>query len=140
MNDDEDPGWYGYTDEEIRQAREECNNMLLLWNAFSHHLLNTQEYQGMHMPPALEAIFCSILSTNDPLERVTDAVPFSTTAGLEALAMAGEDIKTLCDLMFRFGQFSLGRGVLHSDLTPCKCGTITDYTIEEFLKKPGGCS
>ena len=128
-----------HTREEEQEIEKQTQDLLLAWNELSDRYFNGDVHHGEHPPPALMSIYEAILTTHNPLQVVSAVSMGMTPDGLtfgEALTEALGQIIAYGDTMFRFAQFCTTRGLLHANLVPCNCNTVSDEELRKWLGTP----
>lgn len=120
------------------EIQQDLHSLQTLWNIFAQEQLDSSVGHGPHPLPAMN-LFSTVLINNGFLEN---------PAIMERISFEDEDafddwvttvVQSLCmfsDAMFRFAQYCYAHGVLHANMTPCTCSTVTDEDITDLLKDP----
>jgi hypothetical protein len=127
---------HSFNQETVGTIRVEMERIANIWNAYLLQLTDSSVAVGIHPPPALCEFYTEMLDRSNPLEPLfIEGEPCNVCPRVpqEAVDTVMYTIMSFGDLMFRFGQYASARGLLHSNMTQCNCGSVDDSALAKLL-------
>lgn len=131
--------WDNYTADEKAVIEREVEALSNLWNAHMQEVGDSNIPYGVHPPPSIFALYHTLLTSHHSSPAVFMA-EFADSEDSERWEHFIEEtmgrVVAYGDVMFRFGQWCVSRGLLHANLIPCKCASVTDDMLSQLLEGP----
>lgn len=117
-----------FDEKDLDEIGEDYSKLMTMWNAAVMESQEGPRPDAIHPPPGF-IVFARALHTQTPF--------FMNTFGslpMEMGSIIEQGMISYGHALFRFAQYCAAHGVLLANLSPCKCGSVDDDELKNWLE------